>query len=115
MRSGEGNILFLKPRLEIFLNALLRVKARAVETGMLSGAKFALNDLKVALGFGHPLSRQSLHRAAFPSDRLHGGKNRSRQAGAELLRASSPARQARTARELPGESQIPSAAWSLCR
>lgn len=66
MCPGKGKFCLLHSRLEVFLNALLCMKAGGGVVRRLSCAKLALRGAEIALGFFDPLPRESLHKAPFP-------------------------------------------------
>lgn len=63
MRFSESNIRFLQTRLQVFLGALLRVKADRIIIRMVGGAQLPFRSRKITFCFIHPLMRDRLHKA----------------------------------------------------
>src|SRR5947209_8697050 len=64
---SEGDIGLLQERFEVFLGALLGVKAYSVVVRMIYRVQFALSRSEVSLGFVDPLTGDWLHTRCGPS------------------------------------------------
>jgi hypothetical protein len=64
---GKSNSRLDEAALEVFLNALLTVKADRIVPGPLSGFQKQQYDVVIAFGLVHPFERYRKHRARSPS------------------------------------------------
>ena len=61
--SSQGKIRLLEESFQVFLGALLRMKADGIVIGRLSDPDFATGRGKISLGFIDPFTGQGLHKA----------------------------------------------------